>query len=189
MNDAQRKGRLQLIAVAAIFFGPVIAAFGLYYGGIWKPEGQAVNGQLIEPSVALTAFDLTAENGVRLEEIWSLVIIAPGDCPDLCQQVLYETRQLRRALGKNSDRVQRVWLYADGQPDAEFMATQHPGLKTINGNQGPGLGLLQTIDSRESVGLFLVDPKGNLMMQFPAGLSMRGIHTDLKRLLKVSRIG
>ena len=35
----------------------------------------------------------------------------------------------------------------------------------------------------------LIDPHGNLMMRFPPGLGMRGMHSDLKRLLKVSRIG
>jgi len=37
--------------------------------------------------------------------------------------------------------------------------------------------------------VYLVDPLGNLMMHFPKQTGMQGMQEDLKRLLRVSRIG
>jgi hypothetical protein len=37
--------------------------------------------------------------------------------------------------------------------------------------------------------VFIVDPLGNLVMRFPAGTTMKDIHTDLELLLKASQIG
>lgn len=189
MTDSTRRGRLQLLAVAAIFIGPLIAAFLLYYGGIWKPAAQAVNGVLIDPPVPLTTLSGPSNEATRLfRDVWSLLVVAPGNCSPACRDALYETRQLRRALGKDSQRVQRVWLVDGGTPDLEFLRAEHPQLLIIDGRK-EGAGLLAAIDTRAEVGIFLIDPHGNLIMRFPPELGMRGMHTDIKRLLKVSRIG
>jgi hypothetical protein len=37
--------------------------------------------------------------------------------------------------------------------------------------------------------IFLADPLGNLVMRYPAGTGMKGIHGDLKHLLAISTIG
>jgi len=37
--------------------------------------------------------------------------------------------------------------------------------------------------------IVLADPLGNLVLRYPAGTGMKGIHGDLKHLLKISTIG
>ncbi|HET9843104.1 MAG TPA: hypothetical protein VFP93_00435, partial [Gammaproteobacteria bacterium] len=36
---------------------------------------------------------------------------------------------------------------------------------------------------------YIVDPQGNIMMYYPGDLTMKSVLTDLKRLLKISKIG
>ena len=52
-----------------------------------------------------------------------------------------------------------------------------------------GQGLLQTVGEIAAGDIFLVDPLGNLMMRYASDTGMKGMHEDLKRLLKISQIG
>jgi hypothetical protein len=189
MIDARKRGRLQLIALAVVFLGPLALAFWLYYGQNWSPPGQAVNGELISPPLELPNNPLRKDGGARLRDVWSLVIVAPGDCGDACLQALYETRQLRLALGRDRNRLQRVWIVESGEPDYDFVMAEHPNLLIVATSNSVGADLLSRIDRRSEVDIFLVDPLGNLIMRFPADLGMRAMHTDIMRLLKISQIG
>lgn len=187
--DKQSKGRLQLIGIAMLFLGPVALAFWLYYGSDWRPAEQVVHGELISPPLELPDNPLRSDGEARLRDVWSLIVVAPGDCGDACQKALYETRQLRRALGRDSDRVQRVWIVEDGEPDLDFVMVEHPNLLIVERNSSVGADILSRFDARSQVSIFVVDPLGNLMMRFPADLGMRDMHTDMKKLLRVSQIG
>jgi cytochrome oxidase Cu insertion factor (SCO1/SenC/PrrC family) len=187
--DEQTKGRLQLLAVALVFLGPVVLAFWFYYGGDWRPTGQAVNGELILPPLQLPDNPLRTDSDARLRHVWSLVVVAPADCGDACEKVLYETRQLRRALGRDRDRVQRVWIVENGEADLHFVMAEHSDLLIVDALASVGADIVSRIDRRSEVDIFVVDPQGNLMMRFPPDLGMRGMHTDIKHLLKVSKIG
>lgn len=187
--DKRTKGRLQLIGLAVLFIGPVVAAFWLYYGSDWRPAGQAAHGELISPPIELPDNPLQAEGEPRLRDVWSLLIVAPADCSNACQKALFETRQFRLALGKERDRVQRVWIVENGTPDAEFLAAEHPNLMVMEASASVGGDLISKIDRSSEVDIYVVDPFGNLMMRFPSDLGMRGMHTDMKKLLKLSKIG
>ncbi len=195
MTDEQfirqrNRGRLQLVLLAAIFLGPLLVAFVLYYGDIWAPEGQAINGQLISPARPLPAALTQAVAGDSMfTDHWTVLVMHSGRCAEPCQKTLYETRQLRRALGVEMDRVERVWLVTDGQADEQFVANEHPDLKLLPATAGEQALVIETVGNFEAGEVFLIDPLGNLMMRFPPGLGMRAIHTDIKRLLKLSRIG
>lgn len=188
----RNRGRLMLILVAAVFLGPLALAFGLYYSGIWSPTGSAENGILITPARPLPDVQLDAAPGGasgHLHEVWTLVIAETGDCPESCRRALFETRQLRRSLGKEATRVQRVWVITGGDADKAFITAEHPEILLLDGQDERGQLLLAAMAEHAPGEVFLVDPHGNLMMSFPPGLGMRGIYNDLKRLLKVSRIG
>jgi hypothetical protein len=111
------------------------------------------------------------------------------ECGVLCKEVLRETRQIRRALGRDRDRVQRLFYLDGSEPDMKFFTDEHPELIVLQPESPAGQELLAAIGGRESGDIFLADPLGNLIMRFPSGTGMRGIHKDLKLLLKISRIG
>jgi len=193
MTNAIRKGRRQLILLASVFLGPLLIAFVFYYGDIgWRPIDSTENGQLITPPRLLPDIALLPNtNGESpiFRGKWSLIIFGEGDCDANCRTRLYETRQVRKALSRDRDRVQRVFFVTDGTLDAEFIDTEHPELVVIEKSAPIAKALSDAVINREPGDVFLVDPIGNLIMRFPRDTDMKGIHTDLKQLLKLSRIG
>ena len=189
MNEKQTQGRLQLIMVALIFLGPLLVAFWLYYGSDWRPDEQTIHGHLLSPAIQLPDNPLRMDSDARLRNVWSLIVVAPADCGEACQNVLYETRQVVQALERDSQRVQRVWIVEGGEPDLHFVMAEHPNLLLVDASASVGADILRRIDARSEVDIFLVDPLGNLMMSFPLDTGMRGMHSDMKRLLKFSKIG
>ena len=186
----RNRGRRILILMALVFLGPLAAAFALYYGDIWKPTGMAVNGLLIEPPRPLPTESLvTGADVPRFQDLWTLLIVAPGECKEVCRKALVESRQVRRALGKERDRVQRVWLVSEGIADPRFVAEEHPYLAIVPASEPRLTAVLEIIGEVAPGEVLVVDPLGNLMMRFPPGTSMRAMDTDLKKLLKISRIG
>ena len=187
-----KSGRLQLVMLALVFFGPVAAAWLMYATGFWMPPGSLENGTLITPvrplPEELRAID-DSDDALRFAGRWSIVFAEPGDCDQDCRETLYETRQLRRALGRDMERVQRIWLVSAGEIDSGFLADEHPDLRVLGAGEASNRQLRDIIGDRQRGEVFLVDPNGNLMMRFPPELDMRAMHTDLKRLLKASRIG
>ena len=189
MNDRRRRsGRLQFLLIAAVFFGPLIVAAWLYFaGGSLEPEGRTNHGTLLEPIVGLG--EVFPESPALAAETWILVYENGGDCDDPCRQALYTMRQSRLMLGREMDRVTRVFLHGQSPPDTLFLAEQHEGLISLEdaalaaflNNKKPG-----TI---RAGGYYLIDPLDNLVMYFGPGLDPGDMVDDIKRLLRLSRIG
>lgn len=194
MNDTPRKGRnWQAWLLAAMFFGPLLVAWILYFDTDWRPGETTNHGQLVVPAVPLPEVSLPAPDGTRLDTDflhghWSLLYVGRGACEATCRQALHDSRQSRLALGRLMDRVQRVYLYAGPAPAADFIAREHPDM-VVAGVSGPeGATLLEALPSAEE-GFWLVDPLGNAMMRYAPDADPEGMLKDMKKLLRVSRIG
>lgn len=201
------RSRLKLIFIFFLFLGPLSIAFFWYYGlgAIFLPKGQSNHAPLINPVVTLTPFNnsLFDDGQVSLESLkrkWTIVHLLNSKCEAQCQESLYNTRQTRIALGKNADRVQRYVVVSDAV-SADEIRQRHADavlVKSTNGqstNEQPEEGLqkqLQGIIEQHNMGTddaLLIDPRGNVMMIIPAALDPRLLLKDMKKLLKVSRIG
>ena len=193
MTDAARNGRPMLLLLAVVFLGPMAVAMAMYFTGFrWRPGGTTQNGVLFEPARPLpdVTMTLASEPGktATLRGKWTLIYIGPGACDAGCRQALAEMRQVRRALGRDMDRVQRLYLVTVGAPDSRFLAAEHPGLGVLA--LDPAVGKLAGVVGAVGPGeIFLADPLGNLIMRYPAGTGMKGMHADLKHLLTISTIG
>jgi hypothetical protein len=193
--DAQRTrmGRWKMIVMMLVCASPVIASYFTYY--VIRPEGRSVYGELIQPQKDMpqvSAKNLQSEpvTLASLKGQWLLVTVASGACDERCQQNLYFQRQLREILGREKDRLDRVWLVTDDAPVA-------PGLLPAL-NQAHVLRLdATTVQSWVSPApgqllqdhLYVIDPMGNFMMRFPANMDVAGASKakrDLNRLLKAS---
>ena len=135
----RRQGRL-LVGLALIFFGPLGVSFYLYYGhGSWHPGGRVNAGDLIVPPRPLPSLALPLQSSGEtdsdfLRRKWTLLYVQQGPCAERCRTSLYETRQVRLALDRDMDRVQRV-LIADGDCcDFQFLHEQHPDLIAVRMN-------------------------------------------------------
>lgn len=188
-----RMGRWKMLFVLLICASPVIASYWTYY--VIRPEGRRNYGELIEPQKPLPAAPTVNLAGERatlsaLKGQWLLISVGGGACDTPCQQRLYFQRQLRETLGKDKDRLDRVWLIQD---EATVAASLVPALSAFTVLQvspqdlqawlPPSAG--RALDAH----LYLVDPLGNLMMRFPADMDTAGASKakrDLERLLRAS---
>ena len=199
--NAVRRGRRQLVLLAALFFVPLAIAFWMYYGPTgWRPSGDASKGDLIDPARPLAALALTTADGQQtqpdfLRGKWSMVYVGDGLCDDRCRKALYLMRQSRVALNKDMDRVQRVFLVTDRCCDRSFLAQEHPDLIVARVDNDDAAALLEPFPTYGGVPLagagriFIVDPLGNLLMSYAPTAPDKALLTDMKKLLRLSHIG
>ncbi len=189
MSNPQRtRGRLQFLLIAAIFFGPLLFAAWLYYSGeALQPEERANHGTLLEPIVNL--LEAVPESAIHEDRAWRLLYAEDGECGESCQKALYTLRQSRLMLGKEMDRVERVFLHGEQAPDNLLGAEEHrglvslydPSLRAVLESKRPG--------SLAAGGFYLIDPHANLVLYFSPDIKPRDMVDDIKRLLRLSRIG
>ncbi len=190
--------RAKLVFIFTLFLGPLVVAFVWYYGlgAILVPGGKANHAPLINPVVTLTPFEnsLYDNRRITLESLkhkWTFIHIVHSPCEELCQKSLYNTRQIRIALGKGANRVQRYVIVGD-RSLADKIQRNHADAGVIKLSDGGLVVQLLPIMERHRIGVndaILIDPLGNVMMLIPIGLDPRLLLKDLKKLLKLSRIG
>ncbi|MDH4479088.1 MAG: hypothetical protein QE283_04340 [Rhodoferax sp.] len=188
-----RVGRWKMLLVLLVCAAPVVASYVTYY--VIRPEGRRNFGELINPQRPLpdmraTALDGTQVNLQSLRGQWLLISVAGAACDAQCARHLYLQRQLREGLGKEKDRLDWVWLVDDAAPvDAQLL----PALTTATvlrvASKDLQIWLASASDASLHDHLFLVDPLGNWMLRFPAGLDVEQApkaKRDLERLLRAS---
>jgi cytochrome oxidase Cu insertion factor (SCO1/SenC/PrrC family) len=135
----------------------------------WSPGALSNYGELLDPK-PVSGFE-------SLRGKWVLVTFDAAACDAYCEKKLYFMRQVRRAQGKDMDRVERLWVLTDAaQPRAELLAAI----------EGTRMQNLKPFDARSADHIYLVDPMGNLMLRFPRDPDPSKMIKDLQRLLKYS---
>ena len=194
MEDSRSRGRRQLLIVAAVFLLPVLGAFALYYGQLWRPAGSSSKGELITPARPLEIAGLRHADGTPadasvFQDKWTLLYIGDGACDADCRTALVFARQSRLALNNEMTRVQRIFLATDHCCDTAYFSAEHPGLIALDASSPEARKLLAQFPAERAQSLFIVDPLGNLMMRHDASQTTKGLLEDLKKLLKLSHIG
>jgi len=186
-EHARKRNRRTLWLILAVCAAPIVASYMAY--NFWHPAAHVNYGTLIEPRPLPDAELLTLDGkGFRLSALkgeWVLLTIAAADCNSACRERLVYMRQVRLAQGKESERVERVWIVSDDRaPGARVLADQ-PGLHVLRDPRKAVLAALPSEPGAEHI--YVVDPLGNLMMRFPADPDPRRMLKDLSRLLRHSK--
>jgi hypothetical protein len=198
INAQTRRGRIQMLLLLLACAAPVIASYLAYY--VFKPEGGKTNfGTLVQPvqEVNPAWFDIPF-NGK-----WTLLVARPaGECTiknESCLEALFLMRQLRIAVGRESSRVQLVWVNTDGKPvDPEVLLAydqKTAGFQILSLPTDPQLKAeFDTWLNRDGAGqkIQLIDPSPAKMMFFPVTNSPKefgSIKKDLEKLLRLNRKG
>jgi len=194
-----RRQRRILIGLALMFFAPLGLSFYLYYGKGWRPGGRVNAGELIEPARPLPPLALpllgsgAGETDAQfLKGKWTLLYVQHGRCDDECRRHLYDTRQVRLALDREMNRVQRVFIGDSDCCDIKELKTAHPDLIAIRASPAdePLLDLLPVrTGAVNSHRVVLIDPLGNAMLFYAPEVKSKGMLEDMKRLLRLSSIG
>lgn len=191
-ND-KSTGRRQLLLIATVFFAPLLLAWLMYLGVIdWRPRSISANGELFEPPLPLPAHAPEYLARVYPDEFlrqrWTLLYLGAGRCDKSCEQALLMMRQVRLSLGKYADRIGSAVILPTDGGFPEVLLPAFPNLEIVRAEPLSAI-ILEAHEARPGDWIYLVDPLGNLVMRFTATQDPRAIHNDLKRLLKLSRIG
>jgi hypothetical protein len=185
-----RVGRWKMIAVLAVCAAPVLASYFTYF--VVKPQGRTNYSELIVPPVDLPAtLPITTLEGaaVPLQSLrgqWLLVSVAAAACDARCEKNLVLVRQLRETLGREKDRVDKVWLVTDGGRPIEplLAATGMVAMKVPREQLArwlvPAAG--QALEDH----VYVVDPMGMWMMRVPVDPDPPKLKRDIERLLRAS---
>ena len=191
--SSPHQARLKLLLIAAMFFAPVVAAVTVFfYFPEWIP-GRVNYGTLISPARAAPPLGLVDVEGAPaplvLQGKWSLVYLGGTRCEDDCRARLVLTRQVRAALNQNRTRVQRVYVGPTRAALAAaraLLAPEHPDLVFV---AQTGAGAAEFFQPTDAQAVYLLDPLGNWLMVYTGVIEARGLHRDLKKLLRVSQVG
>jgi len=195
--------RQGMVLLALIFLAPTFVAWVMHHSGEggWKPAGSTNNGVLVHPARPL---DLPAEllaGGALLNDFlqgrWTLLYIGDTDCDTACNTSLYNMRQVHILQNEHMRRVQRLYLLRGAsipEPQAKLLANEYPDMTVVSITQAQAEQIapdfmIDGVSMQAAERVYIIDPLGNLMMYYPPGADPRGMHKDLKKLLKNSKIG
>ena len=196
-----RRGRWQMLAVLLVCAAPVLGSYLAYF--VARPGAATNYGDLIAPPRPLPAElplrDLdgrpVAPAGLRGQ--WLLVVVSGGTCDPACERRLWLQRQLHETLGREKDRVDKLWLLVDAA------APRRETLRAVGGGGAGPAGLAPAtvlrVEPQALAGwlapaagngledhLYLVDPRGDWMLRMPAGAEPARVKRDVDRLLRAS---
>ena len=183
----RKKTRRMFLLLGAISLAPVVGSLLLYY--FWKPQTFTNYGELIAV-VPLAGLTIPARDGkpFRLDDMrgnWLFLMADSGNCDDYCQSKLYVMRQIRLTQGKDQERIERVWLIADGVQPPLGIEVEYQGTRTILLATDDFLARLPASDSPRDH-IYVIDPFGNLMMRFPRNVDPQRMKNDINKLMKIS---
>lgn len=148
--------------------GPMLLATVLYFSG-YSPANSSQRGALLPSGITLNDWKLIDSTGEKRSANgqWQLLLSSNTPCTDRCVYWQQQLPQINQALGKDRDRV--IWsLVASNPKDYPPSSDQLSQHKNV---------------------IWLADPNGNLVLQYSLDQTPKDLLKDLKRLLKVSRIG
>ena len=193
MLSKKTKARIFLIGIAMLFFVPILLSWYLVFYTDFKKNSSGVqNGKLINPAIELA--DLKGSNianseTVSLKDKWVLTFFVDNVCDKLCEDHLYQVRQIRLALGEDRGSIDRLLISKSIIPWENYTES-YSGQKYINSSFSGYKNLLSRLSEYKDFSdksIYLIDPFGFLMMEYPEGTSPIGIIKDIERLIKNSK--
>ncbi|CAI8203617.1 MAG: Uncharacterised protein [Glaciecola sp. HTCC2999] len=196
---AEKKNQIAIIALVVVFVLPVILA-KVALENDWFNKGATNQGELLTPPIDFSA------NFAELPPLWRLVYVLPEQCDAKCANAIYALGQIHIALGKHMDRVEPLIITTQNSQLTALQSSEDTNLSdgkssldTFKRMQTLNLtkeNVNEMFKSVSSDGIFIVDTLNNGMLKHAlysdkeeAVQASRSILSDIKKLLKLSRIG
>ena len=188
-------GRIKFLLIVFIFTVPFVISYYLskdYHAG---GELQTSNyGFFINPIVELSQSTFDDHSGKthnvnRHLTKWSLIYRMPKNCSQMCSDEIYLIRQVNIALGKDMNRLERVIVLNQTIPSSEVddLVMKYPKAIVVKNNSSTFINEINKITDRYV--LLLTDPLGNVILGYDEGFEGKKLLKDIKKLLKLSKIG
>ena len=186
------RGQLKLLAVIGVVVVPILIAALMAHFGIGVPQAHSNKSALVEPAVQVSDWQLALEP-IGYGAPWRLLVTHTGACERECMALIHEARQINVAVGREADRVEHVLASPVALRDDELarLETEFPRLQRTRFDSNAYLHSLQTQPDSWLIGpqLWLVVPLGRVVLHHSAGQPGKDLLDDLKRLLKLSKVG
>jgi hypothetical protein len=202
-SNTPKRSIAPLIWIIVLSMAPVVAAFLVYYIPELRPAGSVNHGTLVQPQrpmptaeqLPLTTLDGKPYDLNQLKGQWLLLAADGAACPEECAKKLFILRNTHAMTGKNVERLNRVWFITDDAEVPEKVLEAYRG--TIMLRVKPeDLAKFLTVptgmtSSQEAlaVPLWIMDPLGNLILEYGKDPDPFKVRKDIGRLLHNSRIG
>jgi len=201
------RSKTPLVIIILMSFAPLIAALLVYFNPEWRPEGSAAYGELVEPqrpiptaqNLPLTTLDGKPFDLSSLKGKWIMLTADGAACPDSCARKLYIVRNTHASQGKHVERLSRVWLITDDAPVPEKVLEAYKGTVMVRVDPvvlqqfllGGAAGSMTPEQARQALAplIWVIDPLGNLMLQYPYIEDPEMFRKDIRKLIQNSRIG
>ncbi|MDO8693833.1 MAG: hypothetical protein Q7J51_07015 [Sheuella sp.] len=193
-----------MVLIFLLSLAPVLAAVLVYFNPQWRPEGSVNYGQLVEPQrpmpvaadLQLTTLDGKPFDLNSLKGKWLLVAADGAACPDSCARKLFILRNSHASQGKNVERLARVWFITDDAPVPEKVLEAYKGTTMVRVKPEQLQKYLTTVGVKASTAsealaepMWIIDPNGNLILQYPTDAEPEKVRKDISKLVYNSRIG
>lgn len=193
-----------LVWIVLICLAPIAFALLAYYVpalGL-RPDEASNYGRLIDPQrpiPAPEALGLKTEDGqpfdlASLKGQWVLATADQGACPESCVTKLFILRNSHASQGKNVERLTRVWFVTDDAPIPEQVLEAYKGTVILRADPEK-LAAFLTPGASAPAGqalaapMWIIDPLGNLMLEFPENADPVSVRKDISKLVYNSRVG
>ncbi|MEO8154338.1 MAG: hypothetical protein ABI605_14815 [Rhizobacter sp.] len=189
-----KHGRLKMLLVLLICAAPVVASYLTYF--VIRPQGRTNYSELIQPQrplpddLPLVDLQGAAVKASTLKNQWLLVVVSGGACTAVCEKNLWLQRQLRESLGREKERLDKVWLINDSaMPQAQTVQAVSAGVPATVLRVSPEAlaSWLQPAAGRHLEDhMYIVDPLGNWMMRVPPKPDAAKLKRDIEKLMRAS---
>jgi len=177
---ARRGNRLALAGLFAVFVVPILTAYTLnVWWPHWSPFGRMNHGELVKPAWEIE-LDGIAEPATGR---WILLHPVEASCDDMCEARLGLVKRVHLSLGKDYDRVVRIFVHRAGGP-GERARFGDAGLISV---LAPDAWFDRFGDDVPA--LLIVDPQRRAVLRYGSEIEPKGLARDLARMLKISKIG
>lgn len=204
-HGQRRRSMWPLYAIVLMSLAPVVAAFLAYFvpqSGL-RPDGHNNYGRILDPqrpmpsaqALPLATLEGRPFNLESLRGQWVLVSADDAACPESCVRKLFILRNSHASQGKNVERLSRIWFVTDDGAVPQAVLDAYAGTHMVRADPA-ALASFLTADRSGQQGIealrnhmWIIDPLGNLMMEFPPNADPIEVRDDIIKLLKRSRIG
>lgn len=184
-----RRGRRQLLLVAAVFVLPILAATLLALSG-WRPKAARNFGTLIEPPVDFRAERAVDSAGTPVrwnsaDGWWHVVVRAPAGCEAPCARMVDSMQRVWIGLGSDAAHARVLWDGpADGPAGEALSRFPQAVVARLDTALLPAPAAPLAGDALAPLAVWLVDPNGYLVMRYEAGFDPIGLRADLRKLIR-----
>lgn len=206
-------GRAILLLIAGLPVTMILASTWLWYFvergdiDIIGALGTANSGELLPDPINIQALEFEAADGTQtslstIEPKWTLMLVNDGPtCDAACNELLYITRQIRIAIGRDYQRTRRLLMVdtpidaiqSSGEPGSVYDVTEPQALRLQLEREHVDLKVWHRQDQLVVPeaqlmpnSWYLVDPSGWVMMRYSTEVNYKDVIGDLKFLLKNS---